>query len=460
MPVFDIIIMAAGQGKRMYSSLPKVLHTIAGKPMLEHVVETAASLCPERIFVVIGHEGALIQKELSHLKVDWVWQKQPLGTGHAVLQALHYIPEDRSVLVLSGDVPLIQKDTLLGLIKACDVHPHTPNVLGLLLANLPEPTGLGRIIRNSQGMIQAIIEEKDAEDQHKAIKEIYTGICYVMAQDLHRWLPCLSNHNEQKEYYLTNILSCAVTEGMSIVPCITDQLYEIAGVNNQVELQNLERAWQARIALQLMHAGVTLADASRIDIRGTLKCGKDVFIDVNVLFIGDVFVNDGTHIGPHCMISNTRIGKNCHVLANSVLDSCLIADECDIGPFARMRPGTQLASGCKVGNFVETKNATLAMHSKASHLSYLGDVTIGEHVNIGAGTITCNYDGVNKHHTVIEDGVFIGSDTQLVAPITVGKNATIGAGTTLRRNAPAEALTLTDSKQKTIYDWQRPAKKK
>ena len=456
MSTFDIIIMAAGQGKRMFSARPKVLHAIAGVSMLEHVVNTARQLSPATIYVVIGHEGARIQKELAHLPVQWVWQTQTLGTGHAVLQALPSIPSARPVLILSGDVPLIQYETLQGLIHACSTHPQSPHVLGLLLANHPEPAGFGRILRCDRGNIQSIMEEKDASPEQKKIQEIYTGICYALSDDLKRWLPMLTNDNAQKEYYLTAILEKAVQEAMPVVPFCAKNWFEIQGVNNKEQLQTQERNLQARTARQLMESGVTLMDASRIDVRGTLTCENDVVIDLNTLFIGDVLVGENTYIGPHCVLTNTRIGKNCHIHPHSVLEDCVIGDDCSIGPFARLRTGTQLATGCKIGNFVETKKAHFAAQSKASHLSYLGDVTIGTEVNIGAGTITCNYDGVNKHQTVIEDGAFIGSDTQLVAPVTVGKNATIGAGTTLRKNAPADALTLTETKQKTVHGWHRP----
>ena len=446
---FDIIIMAGGQGKRMHSSIPKVLHHIAGQPMLERVIETAKHLNPEKIHVIIGHGGDIIQKQLAHHPVNWVWQTQQLGTGHAILQALPHIDPHKHVLILSGDVPLIQQDTLQKFISHCQNQQ-----LGLLIANHPSPHGLGRILRVNDKIV-AIIEEKDATDEQRKIQEIYTGICYVSAKDLNKWLPLLSNNNAQQEYYLTEILALAVADKQQICSYTVQDLNEVQGVNDRMQLQHLERAWQAKIATKLMSAGVTLGDAQRIDVRGNLQCGKDVFIDINNVFKNNVIIGDNTHIEPNCILNNATIGNNCHILANSVLDNCTIGDNCNIGPFARLRPGTILKDDCKIGNFVETKNATFANNSKASHLSYLGDVTIGSDVNIGAGTITCNYDGVNKHQTIIEDGVFIGSDTQLVAPVTVGKNATIGAGSTIRKHVPADELTLTISTQKTVYGWQR-----
>ncbi|HBI22486.1 MAG TPA: UDP-N-acetylglucosamine diphosphorylase/glucosamine-1-phosphate N-acetyltransferase, partial [Legionella sp.] len=364
------------------------------------------------------------------------------------------IPDGSRVLVLSADVPLIQVDTLHTLIQQSE---HVPS-LGLLLASFDDPTGLGRILRNARGDIQAIIEEKDATPEQRAIQEIYSGICCAIAGDLKRWLPALNQKNAQGEYYLTDIIAHAVAECLPIVSLQATDGMEIQGVNNRAQLHQLERIWQTRIAAQLMQAGVTLADASRIDVRGTLNCGMDVFIDVNNVFEGRVTIGDDCTIGPNCVLTDVTLGANCTIFPNSVLEHCTIGDGCHIGPFARMRPGTVLADKCKIGNFVETKNAVFDTHSKASHLSYLGDVTIGKHVNIGAGTITCNYDGVNKHQTIIKDGAFIGSDTQLVAPVTIGEHATIGAGSTIRKNAPAGELTLSASKQQTIYGWTRPTK--
>lgn len=451
-----IVILAAGQGKRMLSATSKVLHKLGGKAMLERVVETASRLKPDGIHVIFGHGGEQIRTALPDLPVNWVLQAEQLGTGHAVLQALSHIPLTSQILVLSADVPLIQVDTLQALIDRCKPEPS----LGLLVALLTDPSGLGRIVRNEHDDIDAIVEEKDATAQQRQIKEIYSGICCATAADLNRWLPALNSDNAQGEYYLTEIISMAVAEHLPIVSLQATDCMEIQGVNNREQLQQLERIWQARIATKLMHAGVTLADAARIDVRGEMHCGTDVFIDVNNVFIGEVVIGNGSNIAPNCVLTNVVLGENCEILANSVLDNCSIGDNCHIGPFARIRPGTVLAADCKIGNFVETKNAVFGEGSKASHLSYLGDVTIGKKVNIGAGTITCNYDGANKHQTVIKDGAFIGSDTQLVAPVTVGENATIGAGSTLRKNAPDGELTLTESRQKTLYGWTRPEKKR
>ena len=443
----------------MYSKTPKVLHSIGGKPMLARVVETAQSLSPEKIHVVIGHGSEQIKSSLSSLEVNWVVQEQQLGTGHAVMQALPSIPADRQVLVLSGDVPLIQTQTLTALIKACEPAAGYDCALGLLVASAPDPYGLGRIIRNEAGAIQAIVEEKDANADECLINEIYTGICLGPASAFGQWLPQLKSNNAQAEYYLTEIIRMAVTDKFPIVSYAAPEFTDTQGVNNRLQLQQLERAWQVRNTNELMLAGVTLADASRVDVRGKLTCGMDVCIDVNTIFKGDVHLGDGCIIGPNCVLNNVTLGNNCEIFPNSVLENCHLENNCDIGPFARLRPGTKLASNCKIGNFVETKNAVFAEGSKASHLTYLGDVTVGKNVNIGAGTITCNYDGANKHQTVIEDGVFIGSDTQLVAPVIIGENATIGAGSTIRRNVPPGELTLTESKQKTIYGWERPKKR-
>ena len=455
----QIIILAAGQGKRMYSSTPKVLHKIAGKPMLVRVVETAQQLNPEAIYVVYGHGGEQIKAALPDLPVNWVLQKDQLGTGHAVMQALPHIPLDSQVLILSADVPLIEAKTLQNLIDKHHAAPAPANSLSLLLAKLDNPTGLGRIVRNAQGDISAIVEEKDATAEQKQIQEIYSGICCVQAADLARWLPQLGCNNAQGEYYLTEIIAMAVNEQQVITSLQTPNLMEIQGVSDRLQLQQLERIWQQRLARQLMLSGVSLADANRFDVRGELHCGQDVFIDVNNVFSGKVVLGNGCSIGPNCILHNVTLGAHCEILANSVLEDCHIGESCHIGPFARLRPGTQLANDCKIGNFVETKKAVFGEGSKASHLSYLGDVTLGKEVNIGAGTITCNYDGANKHQTIIEDGVFVGSDTQLVAPVTVGANATIGAGSTIRKNVPANELTLTESKQKTITGWKRPVKK-
>ncbi|MBA2710661.1 MAG: bifunctional UDP-N-acetylglucosamine diphosphorylase/glucosamine-1-phosphate N-acetyltransferase GlmU [Tatlockia sp.] len=452
----QIVILAAGQGKRMYSTTPKVLHRIAGKMMVERVIETAKELNPDTIHIIYGHGGDQLKSALTHLPLNWIEQKEQLGTGHALMQALDHLPRNSKVLVISADVPLIQTETLKALIE---ISNQSDSALTLLLATLDNPTGLGRIIRNQQNEIREIIEEKDATKEQKEIKEIYSGICCVSVDKLASWLPALKNNNAQGEYYLTEIIFKAVEEHLPIDSMQALDPIEIQGVNNRLQLQQLERIWQQRNAEKLMLAGITIADSSRIDVRGELHCEQDVFIDVNVVFSGKVSIGKGTKIGPNCLLNNVSLGKDCEILANSVIDGCEISDHCQIGPFARLRPGTNLAAHCKIGNFVETKNAQFNEGTKASHLSYLGDAIIGKQVNIGAGTITCNYDGANKHQTIIEDGVFVGSDTQFVAPVTIGANATIGAGSTIRKNVPAGELTLSENRQKTIMGWKRPLKK-
>lgn len=452
-----IVILAAGLGKRMYSTLPKVLHQVGGEPMLLRVINTALELEPQQIHVIIGSNGQTIKEALPHLNVNWVEQKLQLGTGHAVLQALPHIPDLATILVLSADVPLITAQSLKSLLIKCDTRA-TQNPLGLIVTTMDNPFGFGRIVRDAAQKVLSITEEKDASLEQKNIKEIYSGICSANASDFKRWLPKLSNHNAQEEYYLTEIIQFAVLENCPVVTLEVFDSMEIQGVNDRLQLQLVERVFQQRKTEELMRNGTTLADAKRVDIRGNINCGMDVFIDINTVFIGENSLGDNVIIEPNCILSNVTIGKNCTIAANSIIENSTIGDNCTIGPFARLRAGTKLGNHCKIGNFVETKKAVFAEKSKANHLSYLGDVTIGSLVNIGAGTITCNYDGANKHQTVIEDGVHIGSDTQLVAPIVIGENATIGAGSTLRKNAPPGELTLTVSTQKTIYGWNRPQK--
>ncbi|ASQ47373.1 Bifunctional protein GlmU [Legionella clemsonensis] len=443
----------------MLSKTPKVLHQLAGKPMLTRVVETAQQLHPDAIHVIYGNGGQKIKNALPDLNVNWVLQEEQLGTGHAVMQALPHIPSSSQILVLSADVPLIRAQTLKALIDCKKDQVGQLSPLSLLLAAVDNPTGLGRIVRDDQGQIRAIVEERDATVEQKQIKEIYSGICCAQASDLARWLPALGNSNAQGEYYLTEIIALAVKENLPITSMQALDNLEIQGVNDRLQLHQLERVWQQNFAKQLLLSGVSIADANRIDVRGELHCGEDVFIDVNTVFTGKVVLGNGCLIGPNCVLNNVQLGDNCEILPNSVLDNCSIGSNCHIGPFARLRPGTTMANDCKVGNFVETKNTHFAAGSKASHLSYLGDAEIGKEVNIGAGTITCNYDGANKHKTVIEEGAFIGSDTQLVAPVTVGAYATIGAGSTIRKNVPPGELTLTETRQKTIMGWKRPVKK-
>jgi bifunctional UDP-N-acetylglucosamine pyrophosphorylase/glucosamine-1-phosphate N-acetyltransferase len=451
--MLKVVVLAAGKGTRMKSDLPKVLHPIAGVPMLQHVWNIAAQLKPAEMLTLIGHHADIIQQQLPQANTQWVLQTEQLGTGHAVMQTLPHLSPDDNVLILSGDVPLITHDTLHSLQNAY----QNSDGLALLTAILPNPQGLGRIIREDTD-ITAIIEEKDASAEQKQINEINSGIYWVKASHLLRWLPQLQNNNAQQEFYLTDIVKIALQEGLKVSSHTTQDMIEIQGVNDRKQLAFLERAYQTQQAEHLMRQGVTLADPTRIDIRGQLTVEPDVFIDINCVFEGNVTLTQGVKIGPNCLIRHSHIGKNTEVFSHSILDGVTTGDNCHIGPFARLRPGTEMDHDVKIGNFVETKNTKFGAETKASHLSYIGDAEVGAEVNIGAGTITCNYDGVNKHKTIIEDGAFIGSDTQLVAPVTVGKNATLGAGTTLRKDAPANALTLTVSSQKTITTWQRPKK--
>ncbi len=435
----NVVILAAGQGKRMRSDLPKVLHPLAGKPLLSHVIDAARELGAQKICVVYGHGGERVREALDAPDLSWARQEPQLGTGHAVLQA---IPEFAAVppaptLVLYGDVPLTRVSTLRRLIDAAG-----DDTLGLLTALLPDPHGYGRIVR-VDGKVTRIVEQKDADDAERAIREINTGILVAPGEALARWLPQLGNRNAQGEYYLTDIVAMAVAEGMAVTTAHPDATWETEGVNSKVQLAQLERVHQRNVAEALMEAGVMLADPARIDVRGELICGRDVFIDVNCVFEGRVVLGDGVRINANCVIQDATVG------AGSI-----------IGPFARLRPGTELAEDVHIGNFVEVKNSFIAAHSKANHLAYIGDATIGSRVNVGAGTITCNYDGANKFRTIIEDDVFIGSDTQLVAPVTVGRGATLGAGTTLTENAPPDALTISRAKQMTIAGWKRPVKQK
>lgn len=446
-----IVILAAGQGKRMHSATPKILHQIAGKSMVRWVYETASRLNADCIHIIYGHEGEQVQAALKDLDLHWILQEAQLGTGHAIKQAIPFIPDEATVLILSADVPLIQIATLNNLL-ACGGN------LALLTAIVDEPTGLGRIIRDKQGSILHIREEKDANASERQIKEIYSGICCVSATDLKRWLPKLSANNAQSEYYLTDVIEMAAEEGQLLPSVLVKDLYEIQGVNNRLQLQVLERIWQKKQAERYLLEGVQIVDAARFDLRGELYCGKDVYIDVNCIFEGRVEIGDGCYIGPNCVLRDVVIQDGTEIYANSLLEGAMLGKQCKIGPFARLRPGTKLGDFCKIGNFVETKKAVMGQDSKASHLSYLGDVTIGKSVNIGAGTITCNYDGESKYETIIEDEVFIGSGTCLIAPVRIGANATIGAGALIRKNAPSAALTISDNKQRSILGWNKRKK--
>jgi len=449
----NIVVLAAGMGKRMRSDLPKVLHPLAGKPLLAHVLDCARSLAPNRIVVVYGHGGERVPKALAAPDLRWALQEPQLGTGHAVMQAAPMLDESVPTLVLYGDVPLTSRETLVRLAEAAGAGR-----LALLTVELDDPSGYGRIVREG-GRIRRIVEHKDADEATRAIREVNTGILVAPTAALERWLGALSNDNVQREYYLTDVVAAAVAEGVEVVGTQPAAVWETLGVNSKAQLAELERIYQRNVAGRLMDEGVTLADPARIDVRGRLACGRDVEIDVNCVFEGDVSIGDGARIGANCVIRDARIGARARILPFTHIDDATVGADARIGPYARLRPGTELAEHTHVGNFVEMKNTKMAAHSKANHLAYVGDAVVGARVNIGAGTITCNYDGVNKHQTVIEDDAFIGSDTQLVAPVRVGRGATLGAGTTLTRDAPPEKLTVSRAKQATIDSWKRPLKK-
>ncbi len=449
-----VIVLAAGQGTRMRSSLPKVLHDLAGRPLLAHVIDTARCLEPARIVVVHGHGGEQVRAAFPDPDITWVHQARQMGTGHAVAEAKAAVRSMGTVLVLYGDVPLLTADTLRDLLA---VRSQAP--LALLTARVNDPTGYGRIVRDDHGRLRAIVEEKDANDAERAIDEINTGVMAADVECLSRWLANLDNDNAQGEFYLTDVVAMAVAEGVTVASVHPREPDEFLGVNDRRQLAHLERLYQGRQARALMAAGVSLRDPARLDVRGRVEAGRDVRIDVDVVLEGEVVLGEGVEIGPFCHLKDVTLGPGCRVLSHSVLESVTADTGVTIGPFARLRPGTQLASGVKVGNFVELKNAQVGEGSKINHLSYVGDAQVGRDVNIGAGTITCNYDGANKHRTVIGDGAFIGSDTQLVAPVTVGEGATIGAGSTITRDAPPHALTLSRAPQKTREGWQRPQKR-
>lgn len=448
------IILAAGQGTRMRSELPKVLHQIGGKPMLQHVIDSCRSLNADKIVVIYGHGGDQVKLDIDDNELSWVLQAEQKGTGHAVDQARNVIDDDSAVIVAYGDVPLIKTETLRRLVDSLAAADLT-----VLTTKLPNPTGYGRIVRNQEGMIQRIVEEKDAGSEVKLINEINTGFIAARGKNLKDWLSDLSPDNAQGEYYLTDCIEMAVNDGGVVMGVICDDAMEVQGVNNRIQQAELEREFQKQKANDIMLAGASLADPSRIDIRGNLSVGQDVTIDINVVFQGNVTIGNNVVIEPGCVISDTEIGDDVTIKAHSVLENGKIGNRCDIGPFARIRPGAEIKNGAKVGNFVEIKKSTIGEDSKVSHLSYIGDTIMGENVNIGAGTITCNYDGVNKFQTIIGDNAFIGSDTQLVAPVKVGDHATIGAGSTVTKDAPADELTLSRAKQSTVKNWQRPVKK-
>jgi bifunctional UDP-N-acetylglucosamine pyrophosphorylase/glucosamine-1-phosphate N-acetyltransferase len=451
----NIVILAAGKGTRMHSNLPKVLHPLAGKPMLLHVLDTARKLHPSNLCVVYGYGGDEVANTIAAKDVVWVHQPEQNGTGHAVQQAAPHLLNDAVTLILFGDVPLVREETCLQAISQAQ-----QGELALVTVEQANPDGYGRILRDTQGMISGVIEQKDASAKQRQIREVNTGIMAMPAKHLLDWLQRLNCNNAQSEYYLTDIVAMAVADGIKVNSVSARDISDVFGVNSKSDLARLERMVQGRMADALMEQGVSLIDPARLDVRGSLQCGRDVMIDVNCVFEGVVTLGNNVAIGANCVIRNTSIGDNVIIAAFSHIDSASIGPNCRVGPYARIRPGTELASGVHIGNFVEIKNSAVGIESKINHLSYVGDSTIGKDVNVGAGTITCNYDGVNKHRTVIEDGAFIGSDTQLVAPVTVGKDATIAAGSTITKNAPAGELSLSRGRQITIPGWKRPIKKK
>ena len=449
-----VIILAAGEGKRMKSDRPKVLQRIAGRPMLAHVVQTARELSPAGIHVVHGHgSGQVLATFESEPGLQWAEQAEQLGTGHAVAQAMPAVPDGAQVLVLYGDVPLIRADTLRALLAA-------PGRLAVLAAEPDDPTGYGRIVRDAQGNVASIVEHKDADAEQRAIGLVNTGILAAEATVLKRWLAGLSSDNAQGEYYLTDVFAMAAAEYSGAEIVFVSDPVETEGANDPWQLAQLERAFQSRAAQALCHAGARLADPARVDIRGSVSVGRDVEIDVSVVFEGEVRLGDGVRIGPFCRLRNVDLGAGTEVRAHCDLDGARTEGAVTIGPFARLRPGTVLADGVHVGNFVDTKNTTLGVGSKANHLAYLGDAVVGAGVNVGAGTITCNYDGANKSTTTIEDGAFIGSNASLVAPVRIGRDATIGAGSVVTKDAPDGQLTLARARQGTVEGWQRPKKKR
>ncbi|WP_417543594.1 bifunctional UDP-N-acetylglucosamine diphosphorylase/glucosamine-1-phosphate N-acetyltransferase GlmU [Marinobacter sp.] len=453
MSPLHVVILAAGQGSRMKSALPKVLHCVAGRPMLHHVIGTARQLGAEKIHTVIGHGGDKVRETITESLVNWVVQEQQLGTGHAVAQALPHLPDDARVLVLYGDVPLTRTDTLNAMVEALD-----DNALGLLTVTLDNPQGYGRIVRNSDGKVTSIVEQKDASAEQLAICEVNTGILAVAAKHLKAWLPALSNANAQGEYYLTDIIAMAVEHNLGISVSQPEDSFEVQGVNNRLQLAELERWFQKREAERLMTEGATLADPARIDVRGELTIGNDILIDVNVVFEGKVSLGNNVSVGPGCVIRDAVIADGAQINAHSVIEGAVIGANAQIGPFARIRPGTELAANTKIGNFVETKKTVVGEGSKINHLSYVGDTSLGRNVNVGAGTITCNYDGVNKFRTVIGDGVFVGSNTSLVAPVRIGAGVTVGAGSTITRNVEDNELAVARARQRNIEGWERPKK--
>ena len=453
MSQLNIVILAAGKGTRMHSNTPKVLHKVGAKSILAHVIDCAKALNPQKIIVVYGYGGEAVREAFAHEQITWVNQAEQLGTGHAVQQAIPHLDKKAQTLILLGDVPLVEKCVCEKLLSLAQ------DKLAILSFNKPDPTGYGRIVRDANNHVTAIVEHKDATEAERQIHEVNTGIMAMPNAQLVKWLAQLTNNNAQAEYYLTDIVAFAVQDQVKVVAEITQDEWSVTGINAKTDLAQIERVYQTRLAQQLLQQGVTLKDPARLDIRGILTCGRDVEIDVNCVFEGNVTLGDNVKIAVNCVIKNAVIKAGVQIAAFTHIDDAEIGDNSRIGPYARLRPGTVLQSETHIGNFVELKNAQVDIGSKVNHLSYVGDATIGKNVNIGAGVITCNYDGANKFRTVIEDGAFIGSDSQLVAPVTIGANATIAAGSTITRNAPADALTFCRAKeQKTIVGWKRPQK--
>jgi len=450
----SVVILAAGKGTRMKSSTPKVLHKLANKPLVEHVYDTAKDLGAEEVIVIYGHGGEQVKQACKHFDAKWVEQKEQLGTGHAVMQAFDSVNLNNNVLVLYGDVPLTKKETLDELLK------DSEGKVALLSVNLDNPFGYGRILRNDNGQVTGIVEQKDASEEQQKIQEVNTGILACNGKTLKRLLNNIDNKNSQGEYYLTDIFELAEKANIEIKTAQPKASYEVEGVNNRLQLATLERIFQRNIADELMTNGVALADPSRIDIRGNAKISNDVFIDINAVIEGDVKIGSGTNIGPNCVIINSSIGENVNIKANCVIENAVVENNCEVGPYARLRPDTHLSQNAKIGNFVEIKKANIGEGSKVNHLSYVGDTDMGKNVNVGAGTITCNYDGANKHKTIIGDNVFIGSDSQLVAPVNIASGATIGAGATVTKDVEEDMLVISRSPQKSIAGWERPIKRK
>ncbi len=448
------VILAAGQGKRMNSALPKVLHPIGGRAMLDYVIEAARKAGATAVHVVHGHGGDEVCRFVEGREILLARQAEQLGTGHAVSQAMPEVPDEAVVVVLYGDVPMVSADTIGDII-----HIASADGFGLISVSLGDPSGYGRIVRDGDGAVTGIVEHKDATDLQRAISEINTGLLAAPAGRMRTWLQALGNNNAQGEYYLTDVIALAVADGIKVDTIAPQAVQEVMGVNDRVQLAELERWQQLREAERLMRAGATLRDPARFDCRGTISVGRDVIIDINAVFEGDVVLADGVRIGPNVCIKNATLGRGTEVLANSIIEDAQIGAKCRVGPFARIRPGAELLDDVHVGNFVEIKNSEIGLGSKVNHLSYVGDATVGASVNVGAGTITCNYDGANKHRTIIEDDAFIGSGVELVAPVTVHAGATVGAGSTLSKNAPAEALTVARARQTTISGWKRPRKR-